>query len=533
MTTYYVDYNRGSDSNAGTSMSAPWKHWTKIDDAAKSAGDVILFANDSVWEYDLSTRVTPPTSWVGTQTKPVVIGKYSPLSAGTGNPTVRWNTKIAAGDWTYSAPNNCWQYTSPLDPGAQCLVRLGNTWAASRIDGTQLPLASVDGRYSASGTTFSLYAPAGTNPTDYYGEVLLSSQKGFLALSSERNCIDVEDIDFEYTCAGIVAYSGTAADVRFNLRRIGGRFVSVPIYANSDSPGQLFLSIKDCNFTEWGSAAIHVLTNGGAGMKQVEISGNTITNGLHCFAQGAIYIQTRGTGLVTRVHDNHISGVRWGSRDKIYDGCGIYVETGADVVEVYRNTIYDAGCAMQDNSGRGSKWFSNLVYDCKTAMRVSDQSDRNAMAHEFYNNTCIVGVDKSAYSEFGVQPSEAGWRCYRPTGTITSLLVKNNVFVNQGAVQAAAILTPEVTPITSSYINNAASGGYTNIAAREHTPFTVETSTGSVTADPFLTDDYRPKSGSPLLQAGVHLGYTRDINGKQRPNPPSIGAYDVATMKQN
>jgi hypothetical protein len=49
--------------------------------------------------------------------------------------------------------------------------------------------------------------------------------------------------------------------------------------------------------------------------------------------------------------------------------------------------------------------------------------------------------------------------------------------------------------------------------------------------DPLLTDTYRPRAGSPLLGAGTHLGYTRDIEGKQRPNPPSIGAYDVATLR--
>jgi hypothetical protein len=52
-----------------------------------------------------------------------------------------------------------------------------------------------------------------------------------------------------------------------------------------------------------------------------------------------------------------------------------------------------------------------------------------------------------------------------------------------------------------------------------------------ITADPLLTDTYRPKPGSPLLGAGTHLGYTRDIERKQRPNPPSIGAYDVATLR--
>ncbi len=57
------------------------------------------------------------------------------------------------------------------------------------------------------------------------------------------------------------------------------------------------------------------------------------------------------------------------------------------------------------------------------------------------------------------------------------------------------------------------------------------TNTNAVTADPLLTSDYKPMPGSPLLGAGTHLGYTRDIERKQRPNPPSIGAYDTATLR--
>lgn len=529
MATYYVDYNRGSDSNDGLSTSAPWKELTKIDDAAKSAGDAILLADDSVWEYGLSTRVVPPTSWVGTQSRPVLIGKYSPLSANTGKPTIRWNNKIASNEWTYSAPNNCWQYTAPGALGNLLLIRLGGTWTASRIDGTQLPLASVDGRYSNSGTTLSLYAPAGTDPTSYYGEVLVSGEQGFLTVSSGRGCIDIQDLRFEDTGTGILMYSGSAADVRFNVRRVDGETVSRLIAAVSDSPGQLYATISGCNITDWGPAAIQTL--GSAGTKDIAIFDNTITDGMHTYSQGAIYLQARGAGLVTRVYENEISGVRWGTPGKTFDGCAIYAETGASGVDVYRNRIHDAVCAFQDNSGRATRWFSNLIYDCKTAMRCSDQQLTNTTAHEFFNNTCIVGSDKSSMAEFGDYPPESGWRGYKPSGAMTSLFVRNNTFVNQGATEAAAILTPEVTPSSTSYINNAVSGGYTNVAQREFSPFTVETSTGAVTSDPLLTSDYKPMPGSPLLGAGTHLGYTRDINRKQRPNPPAIGAFDVATMR--
>ena len=56
------------------------------------------------------------------------------------------------------------------------------------------------------------------------------------------------------------------------------------------------------------------------------------------------------------------------------------------------------------------------------------------------------------------------------------------------------------------------------------------TDANATEVDPLLTTNYRRKVGSPLLGAGTHLGYRRDISGRQRPNPPSIGADDAATL---
>ena len=50
--------------------------------------------------------------------------------------------------------------------------------------------------------------------------------------------------------------------------------------------------------------------------------------------------------------------------------------------------------------------------------------------------------------------------------------------------------------------------------------------------DSMLLEDGKLVVGSPLMGAGTHLGYRRDIEGKQRPNPPAIGAYDAATLRR-
>lgn len=51
--------------------------------------------------------------------------------------------------------------------------------------------------------------------------------------------------------------------------------------------------------------------------------------------------------------------------------------------------------------------------------------------------------------------------------------------------------------------------------------------TDSTVGDPELTEDHRPKSASPIIGSGVHIGYFRDFDGVQRFNPPTIGAYEL------
>lgn len=55
--------------------------------------------------------------------------------------------------------------------------------------------------------------------------------------------------------------------------------------------------------------------------------------------------------------------------------------------------------------------------------------------------------------------------------------------------------------------------------------------TGDKVGDLRLSAGYRPRPGSPLLLAGTHLAPARDRDGKRRPRAPSIGAFDVATLR--
>jgi hypothetical protein len=522
MATYYIDNARGNDNNNGTSITTAWKNLTKIDDVVAAAGDQFLLADDSIWEYDLSSRVVPPTTWSGTKTNPVVIGKYSVGGNSTQKPTIKWNRKLLTTDWTYSAPDNAWVYTAPGNVGGLCLVRLNKTWVASRTD-DGVPLASVYGRYHNSGTSFYLYAPSTVDPTTYYGEVLLSTEQGFFSISTNRKWVTIQDIHFSETSTGISAYSASATETGVLVQRVSGDTCSQLIRGFNEG-GQLELYITNCSISNFGACAISVGSNT-VPYKNCYIEDNKIHKGIYCYSQGAIYV----TGYNIHVRDNQLSDVYYGTLDKTTDGAAIYTETGSTNVLVYRNTVTNCHLAFQDNSGRKTTWFSNVVLNCKSIMRVSDQNSNNNMDHLFVNNTCISGGNFSANAGAGVV--EDGWRCYKPTGTITSLVVKNNIIIKEGTTATkAGILTPEVTPTFSDYTYNCVVN-FSNIAQREFTPFTVETSTNSVTSQPFVNKKLVPSSVSSVYHVGTFVRFQIDKEKNLYHNPPSIGAYEYVDVR--
>lgn len=123
----------------------------------------------------------------------------------------------------------------------------------------------------------------------------------------------------------------------------------------------------------------------------------------------------------------------------------------------------------------------------------------------------VVGRDGLAGS-IGIDHSSASY---------TGATIRNNLVVDwlQGIRTGAG----------PTYSNNAFSGcaiRNSDLAGAEGAA-----GAGDVTTDPLLTTDYKPTASSPLIGAGTHLGYLRDIERKQRQNPPAIGAYDAATLR--
>src|SRR5688572_20143382 len=78
MSTFYVSPS-GSDSNSGTSTSAPWRSISKVNSKDLNAGDVVLFKGGSTFHGTLSLT----SGDGGTSSAPVRVGSY-----GTGKATI-------------------------------------------------------------------------------------------------------------------------------------------------------------------------------------------------------------------------------------------------------------------------------------------------------------------------------------------------------------------------------------------------------------------------------------------------------------
>lgn len=533
MPTYYIDKNRGLDGNDGLTQATAWQELTKIDDGTAAPGDAFLLADDSEWFYAPTTRVIPTNgAWTGTRANPVTIGKFSPGSQSIGRkPRIRWYLTIPSGSWTYSAPNNCWQYTSPVTINNLCVVRIGGTWLANRIDGTGLPMASVAGRYHNSGTTFSMWAPSGTNPTDYYGgEILLSPGGGFFTISTNRGWVTIQDLEFEDTCAGVQAFSGDLNSVGVVMQRCTGRRTSALFYATGNATQNLAYIARNNDFQDWGATCLSNFCSAGQFINEVEISYNKIYEGMNNYSQGGIYIQPN---CVTpgRVFRNYARDVKYGTLGKTSDGSAIYTETLANNIDVYENFVENSHMAFQDNSGATTRWRRNVVLNCKTAIKVSDQFGLNTMNHTFENNTCVVGANVPA--AFGGGDDAVGVKIFAEAGTtILSATARDNCIINQGATFAQAISAPTIAPNAFDYSNNGVVG-YTDVARRQYTGI-VQTSTGSINAASLAAlgaaPDGRPSSAaSPLRNGGTDRGQWRDIDGVQ--GRRVIGAYAAAAIR--
>lgn len=517
MTTYYIDYNRGSDGNAGTSSGAPWQNLSKLATQVAASGDNILLAADSRW--DITAHITIAAGWGGVVGSPITIGRYFPSGVNTGKPTISRRRAIAANEWTYDAGNNGWYMTwFGVNVGWGSYIKVGGEWATYQE--AALPLSSVEGAWkdAATGKVY-VYAPAGTNPTDYYGSVYFAPhERGTFGFSSNGSNIVLEDISI-VEGGGLLFYYSNSGTRRMLVRRCDFSETGVALYQSVGTAGSAKLSVEECEFSDGACAYIHSYAAAGAGFGGLDVRYSRFRGGNEGYPQGNVYMQARGAPNI--VAFNEFDGPKYGTWSHQNDGSAIYAEIGVSDVVAFGNVIRNAVVAMQDNSGRKTTWMGNLIVDCKLAMKCQDDNAVGATNHRFYNNT-IINAGTPVAPQGPNTASGLGWWGFQ---NLSGIDIKNNLFTKSASAAAGAVIMLG-TGASGAIANNAHSGGFSAIAQTYLGGASPITATGTVTDDPLLTANYRLTADSPCVGAGQYIAGAKHFGGaSMNPASPDIGAF--------
>lgn len=172
--------------------------------------------------------------------------------------------------------------------------------------------------------------------------------------------------------------------------------------------------------------------------------------------------------------------------------CISYGNQGAGFNHNYGESITHRACLAYNNTKQGFKWLNIATpkaYGCTAGNNATRGFQWDGGANGEAKN-CVATLNASS----GEATTGTG---FNVASTHTGFASATNaVWQNRGSTQVAG------TGITAS-----------------------------ITTDPKFLSDYSFIAVSSLKDAGTHLGYVRDVQGKQRPNPPAVGAHDVATLR--
>lgn len=272
-TNYYVSSSSGSDSNNGTSQSAPWKTFSAtgnhVNSGSFNAGDVIYLKRGDVWNEQL----IPPSS--GASGNPIQFDAYGTGAA----PVITAGAPISfvSGSWT-PISGNVWKATVSTGVSAATAI---DTVQFGNIYGRHQPYSG-----SCTSTVVSkydwcvvwpnvyVYSPAGVNPVTTYaadGMVVpyVDSTTGLAMISVDsRNWLTFQHIKvqgFSYIGVGV---TGTSDNL---------------VFANMESDGMLPYGTTPHGFYVSASSAHVQFVNDDAhlnydGFKISAAAGVTLTN---------------------------------------------------------------------------------------------------------------------------------------------------------------------------------------------------------------------------------------------------------------
>lgn len=544
-TARFVDFNRGNDANDGLTPKTPKKNITALDNLTLGAGSVIALASDSEWtlaQTGASDAHIRAQGFSGSSGNPCIMTAYDPAGVSGTKPKINQYWSPVAGDWTWDATKGMWYVTTASAPSTSfVMVKFADgsfgIWNRDPVGNG----ASDRQYYLVIGTAkIWVYAPSTTDPTTYYGGVMLcNDNKGIFYSYEGGGYLTIDGIDlgtgallFKPNCGSTSA--AIAGHVLKNCTSYSGRLFHILSGCNNGN---------DYSATLTGNRGYNIMgplvhaSHGSlaqTGTITLDISDHYIDGcNLGNSAGGAMYLQNRAvSGGATKVYRNVIKNAKNGKGGNFFDGCGIYTDYGATRVDVYANIVQDSARAYQDNSGQTTRWIANAAFDCNTFLTVTDaDTGGGGIDSTIAHNAAI----RCGYNKIPQGSQAMDWAVigvWRPSNaTVTALRILNNVMTLAPGVTAGDAVQLPNTTTTLDVANNAFYGFGSRLFRNANvSDVTASLTSGNVvmSSDPYTGNSVIPAAGV-LDSAGCMRAVYKDLLGNDFARVPSIGCVEVTS----
>ena len=462
-TIYYVAA-AGSDSNSGTSPSAPWQTIAKVNGATFLPGDSILFNRGDAW---YGTSLTVPSA--GSSGSPITFGAY-----GSGaNPMLKGSTFLSSGGYTL-APNQTATIYSLTDSGTSSTDSATRNWreqiahaniSASVITLTVTVKASATAALNITGAAIGPVSTA-PNTSSMTRITWGGGNNGTTVAAGASATSDTIAYSLSNSVDQIVSIYTTARNVEYYTRKAG--------------------DVLWTDFTASDQSQIADVTGDGFAMGGNSVVGSiagtvqTVYTYRNTLGAAPVAVWENGSLLASKSSQIAVEGAAgswW------YDGTYLYLHAsdGTNVAtngKTYSYVTSSSPSFTAWDNGKGWLIFDSLdqseTYNTSTAtlgglyLTGSNSIVRNLSSHDTYRHplTIYIGASNNtvtnvtAYHSYGTAPL-----AIYGSGT-TGNLVQDSTFYDDTAQSAWGVIvahggsTGNTVDSCLIYSTSASPGGY-------------------------------------------------------------------------
>lgn len=485
----YIDFNRGSDANNGSTPALAWKNLSMAFNFNPGPGGGIYLASDSVWEIN-PTRAAhnglTQTQFNGTAGNPAFIAPYDPPGVTPGGmPTIRYRMFPTPSDWTWDATDN-WGYPKgwyiQLDWNNltnDILVLVNGQWVPTtnqRSSGNN-GYGSINGDHEGTyqgqfvngmtrntlrfnidlgkanvggKTTTRLYLSgaglltpgAGNDPSSVFGPgAILIGFRPYIYLFNSDTHLIVRGIRCE-DGGGLFAIDGDANRISSGFEAYGNDFrrtgVAMTIISSTGNTAttRREINIHDNTGDQLAGSFFTAFKFGIAG----RFHHNTFSRGNNCSSMGGgAYIQissstVNGAPEPFIIENNVADTWKNGAGNNTFDGGCYYCDIG-DNGSIFRNNLaLNSYVAWQCGSGALSHWYGNTSINCEVMGLWNNPGDLPAFLATDYRieHNLHIGAPEGTFpkgQDLGVSRAALVFTYNGDVSNLVSGQVRNNVII--------------------------------------------------------------------------------------------------------